>query len=403
MQPNEYIDYIVSLIRAAITNTPAKYPEIEDFNWESLFKFGCTHRLSGIFYFAIASMPEEDRDKIPNLSSFVSAWKRELFLDANRQNESGRITKALSELKIDHMLLKGSVSRYLYPDTSMRGMSDVDILYKKNDHIDQVMKELGYEKQSESSKDTCYRNKTNNIYVELHRSLVESGFETEYKYLDTIWERVKNKKKYEYEMSVEDFYIYLIIHTSKHFRHGGIGIVPFVDIWLYINAKDMNWDHLKKEFAKLKLAGFEKYARLLVCKWFATHDDADKDFIFTPDAITEKDWEIVTLMERYVFSNSAFGTDVQLEVNKIIYSKKQGRKGSALLNRIFPERRTLANYYGEKVIKYPIFTPYYWFKLNLERLFSKNRSIKKTKELMGKITDERVAKTQYLFENIFDE
>ncbi|MDD2235026.1 MAG: nucleotidyltransferase family protein, partial [Desulfitobacteriaceae bacterium] len=85
------------------------------------------------------------------------------------------------------------------------------------------------------------------LNIEMHRRLisVESPYSD---YLNKTWYRAKLKDscKYTYELSLEDFYIYLLIHLSKHYAGGGTGIRSFLDIWLYHRryAKEMNWNYL---------------------------------------------------------------------------------------------------------------------------------------------------------------
>lgn len=398
MNVNILTEYTIKLVKAAICGDSTPLPP-EGLSWKFLYLFAHTHRLVSLIYFAIMDLPKEVQDSITCLDQFKTIWKQELFYDANRQSEAARLKAALSQNEIDYVFLKGYVSKLLYPDTAMRSMGDIDILYRlPNDssnsraysdrRLTSIMKKLGYNQINHTPKDDTFFNPLNGTCIELHRTLVDKGYEQEYDYLTNIWSKLENKSTHEYIMCPEDFYIYHIIHMAKHVRHSGIGILHFADLWLFINHhKNLDLEYLHCEFSKLQLNNFEQYARMLALKWFGSEN-------------IPKDNKVLDLFANYILRSGSYGTELQMEINTIA-SSSQHSKAGALLCRLFPDKITMVNYYGEIIEKHFWLIPLYWVYLNICRLFSKDRNLKSKKEIISNISSEQVTDTKYLLDKLF--
>ena len=381
MNVNMLTGYTIKLVRAAISGDSTPIPP-EGLSWNSLYIFAYKHKLVSLIYFAIIKLPKEIQDTIPCFEQFRAAWKQELFYDANRQTEANRLSIALTDNKIDYVFLKGYVSKLLYPDTAMRSMGDMDVLYRfstvssnaklpTDEALIKIMNNLGYNQINHTPKDDTFFNQLNSTCIELHRTLVDKGYDKEYDYLENIWNKLEKKSEHEYVMRPEDFYIYHIIHLAKHVRHSGIGLLQFVDLWLFINHhKDLDLEYLHYEFSTLQLDNFELYARMLACKWFGCGNmdcsDSVKEstdtsgLILSPDKYTQEDNNILDLFSSYIFRSGSYGTEMQMEINTIAASSKNGKTG-ALVKRLFPDKTTMVNYYGEIIEKHSWLIPFIGF------------------------------------------
>lgn len=131
-------------------------------------------------------------------------------------------------------MLKGTVIKYLYPDTAMRVMSDVDILYRsqiqkinrQNELLISLMENIGYKVWSREPLEISFYKPlaaiSRNMRIEMQTELIDKGYEVWSDYLKNIWDKLIKKSDHEYVMRDEDFYIYHIIHMAKHFINGGI-------------------------------------------------------------------------------------------------------------------------------------------------------------------------------------
>lgn len=370
-------NYIIELLKSSITNATPSIPS-EELNWDVVFKYATMHRILPVLYFSIQKLPDKYKSKISKIKHYELAYKSNLVDDANRENEISTITKVLSENNIDYVLLKGTVTKHFYPDTSMRMMSDVDILYRNADtkQIKGFLEDKGYTQIKSTAKDDMYVSSNQLVKVEMQQSLLDDGFTDWLKYLDTIWDRCEKKSENEYTMTPEDFYIYHIVHMAKHFINGGIGLRHILDTWVIKNHyAGMDQKYVKGILEDLRLNTFEKQIDNLCKYWF--------------EAVIPTDKKSIKLLSEYIFANGAFGNIAQQSVNEASSDNKR---------KVFPNKETMANYYGDVINKHPSTIPLYWVKLNCERMFKNPEKTKKKMESISNVSDEQKEKTKRLFE-----
>ena len=79
---------------------------------------------------------------------------------------------------------------------------------------------------------------------------------------------------FEYSLSAEDFYIYLLAHEYKHFSNSGTGLRSLLDVYVYNTAKpDIDREYLDAELQKVGLQAFEEEMRSLSLEVFAPGSD----------------------------------------------------------------------------------------------------------------------------------
>lgn len=356
-------NYIIELLKCAINDTTPSIPS-NDLDWDVVFKYAKIHRIAPVLYFSIQKLPKEYKINITNLDLYELTYKSILVDDANRESEVSIITNELSKHNIDYILLKGTVTKHFYPDTSMRMMSDIDILYRNvtAKKIKTIFEDLGYTQTKSTPKDAMYLSSNQKVKVEMQQALIDDGFTDWLEYLDTIWDRCRKKTDCEYSMTSEDFYIYHIVHMAKHFINGGIGLRHVLDTWVINNHfENLDRQYVEKILTELSLNKFEQQMINLYQYWFEDCAPSDK--------------EATDLLSEYIFANGAFGNIKQQSVNE---------SSSGIKRKIFPSKETLANYYGDIVINYPVTIPLYWIRLNTDRLF---RNPKKTRIKLKTISD----------------
>lgn len=392
---NEF-QYILHLLRCAVSDEIPPNPK-EDLDWEVIFKITGKHKIHPTIFFGIQKLPSAIQQHIPHFNDYFTAYQKNLILDTNRTFEIDILKNEFEKNNVDYVLLKGSVTKYLYPDTSMRVMSDIDIFYrtditdtaKEKELIISLMEKNGYKIWSrEPMEISFYKPLTaisRNMRIEMQKALMDQGYDVWFQYLENIWDRlIQKNSSHEYVMSNEDFYIYHIIHMAKHFKNGGIGIVHVLDIWMMINAyKDFDRNYVNRELKKIDLLQFEHTARLLADYWFNPEFCVSNEY--------EKD--TLDLMETYIISGGAFGTKLQQETNRI--ADRNDTKVS-LFKKIFPEKAVMIDYYGDILKKHPLLLPFYYVKLNFKRIFLSGKNTGKSYKAIRQITDENITKTKDL-------
>ena len=191
-----------------------------------------------------------------------------------------RTEQVLSDSGIDHIMLKGSLIRRLYPVAYMRTGSDVDVLVRECDYsksIDVLSSALGMRIATSTTHDTSLFSDAMG-HLEVHRTLIDETNLTEaIKLLDNIW-CYTTHDGCRYSMTKEAFIFYHVVHMAKHIVGGGCGIRFFIDLKLILD--DGYDEKLLNELldkAKIKkffdsVVGLEKY-------WFegAACDDTTKE------------------------------------------------------------------------------------------------------------------------------
>lgn len=374
-------NYIIELLKCAITNTTPSTPD-ESLDWDVVFNYAKIHRIVPVLYFSIQKLPEDSKSKITNLEQYELTYKSNLVDDANRENEISTITNLLTGNNIDYILLKGSVTKHFYPDTSMRMMSDVDILYRNTDSKDikGLLEGNGYTQTKSTPKDAMYLSSNKLVKVEMQQSLLDDGFTDWLKYLDTIWNRCENNTDNEYTMTPEDFYIYHIVHMAKHFINGGIGLRHVLDTWVIKNhSQDLDSEYTKRIFKELSLDKFEQNICGLYKYWFEDNIPSDK--------------KAIDLISEYIFENGAFGNISQQSVNEAATGSTSSTK-----EKIFPSKQTMANYYGDVITNHPSTIPFYWVRLTFERIFKNHDKAKIKIKSISNVSEVQKEKTKQLFE-----
>ncbi len=293
----------------------------------------------------------------PAGKAFLKQLQMAVFRYEQISYELKSICETLEEKKIAHMPLKGSVIRALYPQPWMRTSCDIDIYVQESDleaAASAIVEKLGYRNDGKDSHD-MQMFAPSGVHLELHYDLIEDSIYPQFKKaLSEIWGNAVPAREggYTYQMTNEDFYFYHIAHTAKHFRNGGCGIRPFIDLWYLEKALPYDREKTEKLLSKCGLLKFTQAARKLVDVWLKSeeHDELSRE------------------MAAFVLSGGIYGTlenriEVQASKGRFVY----------FLSRVFPSYRILKNQYLI-LRKYPILYPFYivrrWFNL----LFVKGRA-----------------------------
>ena len=193
-----------------------------------------------------------------------------------------QLLKAFEENGIDHMPLKGTLLKPLYPKSELRCMSDADILIKPEQYeaIRSIMLKLGYTEGLESDHEYIWK-KENFFTAELHKRLIPSYNKDYYEYYGDGWQLGKIVNGYCYAMTDEDQLIYLFTHFAKHYRDSGIGIRHLIDLEIYLKKKpELDFAYIDRELQKLQLDVFYGNVLKTLKAWFEGGDEDEvTDFV----------------------------------------------------------------------------------------------------------------------------
>ena len=369
IEKKEY-SYLISVLSSAVNGTPAPLP-YDGINWRRLFMRAKLCGLDAAFSNTVLSLPKEyypDDEIVKILKENINA---EILIDSNHGYEIEKVLTVFDKYKIKNVPLKGYFLKKEYPRSDYRSISDYDILFDRNqiEVVKKAFSEIGYEFLHNDDNQFHFQKKPY-MYIEMHATLVHE-WELYYPYLvDIINKSVKRDDyEYSYELSLEDHYLYMLVHNSNHFRMGGLSIRMLLDTYLYYrNHKDeFDFDYLNEKLKLFKLETFEKRIREIAFNWFSP--DKQK--------ITFDDLEVFILLSARL---GRLDAGIMIDSHKMIKSaEKEGKrksKFSYFIRSLFPNKKFMSVHYPY-VNKLPFLLPVSWVQMWFKRFFvDKNVNVK---------------------------
>lgn len=259
---------------------------------------------------------------------------KEVFNYINRYDAINKLSKAFDDNNIDYILLKGSVINKFYPEPYMRTCSDIDILVKEEsieNAISVVEKYTDFKRDASAEKiigklyhDISFIN--NRVHLELHFSIKEN-IEKMDRILESAWSfscysGIGNMYLFTTEFQV----FHIIAHMANHFIRGGLGIRPFIDLWLMRKNTVYNEQQVLLLCKKCGLLKFYNECCSLVNYWFDNQE---------PSKTTK-------MLEKSCFIGGVYGS----ELFRIASEQRTHSGIFYILSRIFPPKYELLEYYS---------------------------------------------------------
>lgn len=347
------------LISKALNGSKERYRG-EDL--DLLFALCCRHKVSALVSTVIDKKCSNHKD-----------WENVLSLSILRKThmdfEREKLTSSFRDNGIWYLFMKGLVLEQLYPDTYLREMCDNDILYDRKAYklVRSFMLENGYTIEN-SSKDVHVDEYSKKPYFrfELHKNFFNVTRGRLAQYYEDIERLFVSVDKYEKKLSNEDFYVYMIAHSFKHFIDAGTGIRSFIDCYLYNKKVAYDKEYVAVELKKLGIFDFEQKFSTLSNKLFGDNkaelsDEEEEMFL-------------------YAVSSGAYGTKENYIRNQL---EKQS-KFKYLMQRAFPP---LEWYKGNVPFcyKHRWAIPFYCVYRLIFKSTKNSRRIKKEVEILSEI------------------
>lgn len=329
---------VIALLRAAI-GEQTFHMEEQDVSWETVEKILKAHRIVNMAYRGYLRL--ENKDWVPEWlaekmkSEFAHATVRE----AHQHFALEEIRREFETNEVDFIPLKGSILKYMYPLPQMRIMGDLDILYRReqDEAVQSCLSKLGYTRSVAGELEDVYGRRPF-LVVEMHKMLLSEP-KAQKLYFDKIWDRVKpaDGTQHEYEMTLEDYYLYLLAHMAKHFFNCGTGLRSLADFHVFHQkkGKELNAETVGDRLKKLKLDRFEAFLFEMDACVFEGQDNEDGAFQLAFD---------------YVMESGIYGTRKHYHANAISSGKGADRfpllgKIQYVLRTVFPDRMSMERLY----------------------------------------------------------
>lgn len=332
-----------------------KAPELRvETDWGKFYRICKFHKIQSMVCPGIQKLPKEQQPPEEILKKFQEAESMEIARDAVQAFSQEELLEAFEKEGISVLPLKGILMKRFYPVTSMRMMADLDILYEtgRGKEVEAVLTDLGYYcDHRDSHHDVFFRKPFMNI--EMHHCMIGEDSLLD-AYYEDIWKRARQEegKSHIYRLSWEDFYIFMIAHMAKHFQGGRCGIRSIVDMWLFSDRmkESLDWDYVRKELEKIKLAQFERCMCDLVSVWF--EEKAETEFY--------------AQLTELLMQSGIYGTVENCNIQRVAGVDKRVWKGQikVWMEAIFLPYKAMKMQYPY-LEKYPVFLPAAW----IQRIF----------------------------------
>lgn len=353
---------ILALVRAAITNKKQQLPE--GFHIEEAYSEISRHNLLPLCY-AGGVICGIDKNNSAMQRMFM-IYVKQMVASEKQMAEVARVCAAFDAAGIDHMPLKGSTLKSLYPKPEFRLMGDADILIREEQYgkIAPVMTALGFKFKQESDHELAWQ--SDSLYLELHKHLIPSYNKDYYSYYQDGWQLAKLSTNSRHEFkSNEDEFIFIFTHFAKHYRDGGIGIRQVIDLWVYRNSyPDMDDDYIRGVLEKLQLFDFYENILSLIAVWFENAEPTDMTEFISAFIFTSGNW-----------GNIKSKTKANAVKHKQISEASSYSLSRNILRRTFPAPRDLIARYP--VLKrHPWLVPVFWVHRIFDAIINKRNRVK---------------------------
>lgn len=354
--------YLIKLVQAAVLERPPVTPDFA-VNWEYIYKQAAFHQVANTVFYSILMLPESDRPSETVFEKFREQAYVTIAQEAMQQSEAEALYKEMDKNGIAACPLKGWIMKQLYPRTDMRSMSDVDILIRKRDEnvVKKLMKQMNYTKVRFSDDVDVYH-KAPGVTIEVHKYLFGELVQW-HRYYENIWDRLvaSQDTSNTYEMTAEDFYIYLVVHMVKHYINSGTGIRSILDIWIYKEKyrSKMNPGYLNEQWRSLGLERFIVHLERMSDIWFGNSDAAP----------------LYDEMGDYILSCGVYGINSHLIVMNNALNGKDTvtkKKWKYVFERAFLRRELMTGAYPI-LKKYPFLLPVCWIRRFLKSIFQNRK------------------------------
>ena len=273
-QKQQYIAYIDLLASVINGEEPPQLPK--NFDWDYFCGYAQRNSVANILAYSVDKVIVKPSETVANV--LENDRRYHIIKETSQIVDIEKVIEQCEKCGIKNALLKGYFMKQFYPRSDFRTMSDIDILTEKKNFkkIEKIFTDMEFQKRDLINSTEIHFTK-GLLYCEVHSDLNELLGT----YYDDVWERVvlRDGYSYSYRMKPEDFYIYMVYHTAKHFTYGGIGIRMVMDAYVCLNTfKDLDFDYIESELKKLELVDFEKSFRELALNWFSNNKTEINEF-----------------------------------------------------------------------------------------------------------------------------
>lgn len=240
-------------------------------DWKALFDLAQKHDVSAVLAHQIKALPQSARPPKRLASAFNQTLGYALIRFEEREQSLSVLTACLNRAKLPHLIVKGAVTRHLYPNPELRTSGDTDVVVSPKDYERSItlLQQAGFQLKNKKPFVAVLYYKRD--VFELHNRL-ENLNEQSQKLLNNVFspELSAPVSGYTYHLNADYALFYTALHLLYHIKKSGAGVRMLMDLDVLIRR------HPNSLVSFLTLAqkcGLQKSCTVLlhlVHKWFDT-------------------------------------------------------------------------------------------------------------------------------------
>ena len=170
------VQYLLEIIKYILNYKTGELPiPADNLDWEQLIKLAKNHSILNLVHYGVDSLPEEYKPDEQTCKHIYQSSVNAIVRNYNQLEGIDELFQKFEQEGIYVLAVKGICTKNHYPQTDMRTMGDIDLLYKpeQDAKVKKAMKELGYELSMEGRKHDIYSRRPY-MAAEMHRELVSA-------------------------------------------------------------------------------------------------------------------------------------------------------------------------------------------------------------------------------------
>lgn len=253
--------------------------DFEKLDSEELIHLSRVNTVAAIVYSAL-----KDFDEVPTdlLNELKNGFAKTVTKMSKYDTVQEKIVEQLNNSDFPYAFVKGKTIAKYYPNSSLREMSDLDVLVYPEDFgkAKKVFDSFCSEKPEQVDNEYEYSYMLNNVTIELQNNLAYeknlSGKVDCEKYFGDLL----NHRTMDGDVSVIEpshSFIYTIYHMAQHFYYSGCGVRMIIDVAVFIKyfRDNFDWDQVLETLKNLELLEFATNVFSIIDEWFGLKVPSD--------------------------------------------------------------------------------------------------------------------------------
>lgn len=335
-------------------------------DWTELFELANAHRVLPMVFEAVHDCPAY-KEAAPQLLQYKRRARELVIVQAVKTQRFLALYTRFLEEGVQPVIAKGLICRQLYPMPDHRMSSDEDIFVLKNEweRYFPVLHEFGMisdKKPGTEYVEMAWHQTNGPLYLELHEKLFSPGSEA-YGEFNRLFEGAERRLICEeiqgipvITLSVNDHFLYLILHALQHFMGSGFGIRQVLDILIFgdMHGDEIDWDYVRHQCEKVHADVFAAALFDIGVNHLGYRP------MWWPCPVDSEDL-LMDLLEAGVFGSGSMSRlhSSTITQNAVIAGRKGKKRSPKLARTIFPSHNYMKKAYPY-LERYPFLLPVAW-------------------------------------------